>query len=92
MSESRRSFSHGFCTKSRAPRLMDSTARSMLPQAVMTMTGRRLSMLLNAREQIEALLAGGCVAGVVEVDEQHVVVALAQRLKQQPGGTDASPR
>jgi hypothetical protein len=39
--------------------------------------------LLNARQQVEALLAGGGVARVVEVDEQHVVVALAQRLQQQ---------
>ena len=47
------------------------------------MTGRRESYLLNARQQVETLLAGGGVAGVVQVDEQHVVVALAQRLKQQ---------
>ncbi len=35
-----RAFSQGFCTKSLAPRRMASTARSMLPQAVMTITGR----------------------------------------------------
>ena len=39
--------------------------------------------LLDARQQIEALLAGGGVARVVEVDEQHIVVALAQRFQQQ---------
>ena len=69
--------------KSRAPRLMDSTARSMLPHAVITITGRRESILLNARQQIETLLAGGGVARVVQVDQQHIVVALAQRLQQQ---------
>ena len=39
--------------------------------------------LLEAREQIEAFLARGGVAGVVQVDEQHIVVALAKRLDQQ---------
>ena len=39
--------------------------------------------LLNARQQIEALLAGGGVARVVQVDEQDIVVALAQSLQQQ---------
>ena len=56
--------------KSRAPRLIDSTARSMLPQAVITITGRRGSNLLETRQQIETLLAGGGVAGVIQVDEQ----------------------
>ena len=47
--ETSRAFSHGFATKSRAPRRMASTARSTLAQAVMTTTGsvgsrvRRLS-------------------------------------------------
>ncbi len=36
---SRRSLSHGFCTKSRAPRRMASTATSTEPQAVITTTG-----------------------------------------------------
>ncbi len=45
--------------------------------------------LLQPRKQIEPLLAGGGVARVVQVDEQHVVVALAQRLKQQLRRTDA---
>ena len=39
--------------------------------------------LLKAREQIETLLAGGGVARVVQVDEQDVVVALAERFEQQ---------
>ena len=39
--------------------------------------------LLQTREQIEALLPGGGVARVVEVDEQDVVVALAKGFKQQ---------
>ncbi len=34
-----RAFSHGFCTKSRAPRRIASTATSTLPQAVITTTG-----------------------------------------------------
>ena len=36
---SSRALSQGFCTKSRAPRRMASTASSTLPQAVMTTTG-----------------------------------------------------
>ena len=35
-----RLFSHGFCTKSRAPRRIASTATSTLPQAVITTMGR----------------------------------------------------
>ncbi len=34
-----RAFSHGFCTKSRAPRRIASTASSTLPHAVITTTG-----------------------------------------------------
>ncbi len=34
-----RAFSHGFWTKSRAPRRIASTASSTLPQAVITTTG-----------------------------------------------------
>ncbi len=40
---SRRAFSQGFWTKSRAPRRMASTATSTLPQAVITITGSVLS-------------------------------------------------
>ncbi len=39
-----RALSHGFCTKSRAPRRIASTATSTLPHAVMTTTGSVGSM------------------------------------------------
>src|SRR5208282_4773010 len=39
--------------------------------------------LLEARQKIKALLAGGGVARVVQVDEQDVVVALAKGLEQE---------
>ncbi len=42
---SRRSFSQGFWTKSRAPRRMASTARPTVPQAVITITGKIESMV-----------------------------------------------
>ena len=42
--ETRRSLSHGFWMKSRAPRRMASTASCTLAQAVITITGRLLSM------------------------------------------------
>jgi preprotein translocase subunit YajC len=45
--------------------------------------------LLNAGEEIEALLAGGGIAGVVEVDEQDVVVDVGESLKEQLGRADA---
>ncbi len=41
--DTRRAFSHGFWMKSRAPRRIASTASSMLPQAVITITGREES-------------------------------------------------
>jgi len=44
--------------------------------------------LLDAREQVESLLAGGCVASVIQVDEEDVVVRLAQGFKQQLGRAD----
>ena len=47
--------------------------------------------LLNARQQVEAFLAGGSVARVVQVDEQHVVVALAQRLQHQAAASARTP-
>ena len=37
--------------------------------------------LLNARQQIQALLPGGRIARVIQVDQQHVVLPLAQRLQ-----------
>ena len=54
---SRRSFSHGFWMKSRAPRRMASTASPTLPHAVITMTGRLLSRRDDLREQVETFLA-----------------------------------
>jgi len=51
--------------------------------------GKARIEFLDARKEIEALLAGGGVARVVEIDEQHVVIAHAQRFKQQAGRTDA---
>jgi len=46
-------------------------------------------VLLNAREKVEAFLAGGGIAGVIQVDEQHIVVALAERLHEQLRRADA---
>ena len=37
---------------------------------------------MDARQQVQALLAGGSVARVVEVDQQHIVFAMAQFLQQ----------
>ena len=76
---SSRALSHGFWMKSRAPRRMASTASSMLPQAVIRTTGSVLSMARIRVQQIQAFLAGGGVAGVVEVDEDDVEVAGLQR-------------
>ena len=74
------------------PRLLDKVARAALdaldgevdvaPRGHHDHRQARVD-LLNAREQVEALLAGGGVARVVEVDEQDIVVALAQRFEQQ---------
>jgi len=41
--------------------------------------------LLDARQQIKTLLAGGRVACVVQVDEQHIVIPLAERFQQKLG-------
>ena len=55
----RRALSHGFSTKSRAPRLIASTATSTLPHAVMTTTGsvgssawRRVSRSRPSRPEV----------------------------------------
>ena len=83
---SSRALSHGFCTKSRAPRRMASTARSTLAQAVITTTGSVGSMRLQAGEQVEPLLPGGGVARVVEVHQHDVELArLAPRAPQRRG-------
>ena len=39
--------------------------------------------LLDTGQQIEAFLAGGGVARVIQVDQHHIVVALVQRFHQQ---------
>ena len=39
--------------------------------------------LLNARKQVEAFLPGRGVASVIEIDEQHIVVAMAEGLNYQ---------
>ena len=48
--------------------------------------------LLNAREQVEAFLSRSGVARVVEVDEEDVVVALAQRFKHAVAASARIPR
>ena len=58
--------------KSRAPRRIASTARSTLPQAVITTTGKRRIGGANARQQVQTFAAGGCIASVVEIDQHDV--------------------
>ena len=70
---SRRSFSHGFWMKSRAPRRMASTASPTLPQAVITMTGMLLSRATISESRSRPFLAGSSVARVIQVDEDGVV-------------------
>ena len=53
---SSRALSHGFWTKSRAPRRIASTATSTLPHAVITTTGSVASSALQLREQVEPFL------------------------------------
>ena len=76
---SSRALSHGFWTKSRAPRRIASTATSTLPQAVITITGSVGILRAQLREQIEPLLARGRVARVVQVDQHRVEVAASAR-------------
>jgi hypothetical protein len=70
-----RAFSHGFCTKSRAPRRIASTATSTLPQAVITDHRQRRVERLQPAQQVHALAARGGVARVVEVDQHDVELA-----------------
>ena len=79
MIDSSRSLSHGFSTKSRAPRRIASTARCTDPHAVITTTGIDASAVVDAPQQLEAFFARRGVAGVVEVDQHDVVVALPKR-------------
>ena len=76
---SRRALSQGFWTKSLAPRRMASTAISTLPHAVMTTTGSIESTCCTFEKQLEPLLPGRRVAGVVEVHQQKVILLLIQR-------------
>ena len=76
---STRSLSHGFWTKSRAPRRIASTARSTVPQAVMTMTGIGDVELLQPRQERQALLARRRVARVVQIDQGDLEVARLDR-------------
>ena len=86
---SRRVLSHGFWTKSRAPRRIASTARSTVPQAVMTMTGSVGSSSLDPREQVEPLLPRRRVARVVQVDQHRVEVARLERRRARRPASDA---
>ena len=73
-------------TKSRAPRRIASTARSTLPQAVITTTGSVGSSACRRVEQVEALRARGGVARVVEVHQHDVELARLDRAPRQRGG------
>ncbi len=55
---------------------MASTAISTLPQAVMTTTGSVESVAWRRGQQVEPFLAGGGVAGVVEVHQGGVELRL----------------
>ena len=83
---SSRALSHGFWMKSRAPRRMASTASSTLPQAVMTTTGSvGVQRWQCCGEQVQAFLARGGVAGVVQVHQDDVELVRLQAA-QDPGG------
>ncbi len=79
--DSSRSLSHGFWMKSRAPRRIASTATSTEPHAVITTTGSDSSAVWMRGQQVEPLFAGGGVAGVVEVDQDDVVVLQLERAR-----------
>ena len=88
---SSRSLSHGFSTKSRAPRRIASTATSTMPQAVITTTGSVASCAVHLREQVEAFLARRRVARVVEVHQDGVELAPLERARDaQPASSAAS--
>ena len=78
---SRRScaLSHGFCTKSRTPRRIASTARSTEPQPVMTIDRQQAVERLHAREQVDPFAARRRVAGVVQVHQQQIERAAGER-------------
>ena len=78
---SSRAFSHGFWTKSRAPRRIASTATSTLPQAVITTTGSVAIVRAELRQQVEPFLARGRVARVVEIHQHGVEFVGVDRLE-----------
>ena len=82
---SRCALSHGFCTKSRTPRRIASTARSTLPQPVITITGSSRSSCLHAREQIDALAPRGRVAGVVQIHQHEIERPRLERAQRRLG-------
>ena len=73
--DSSRALSHGFCTKSRAPRRIASTATSTVPHAVITTTGSVGIERRSAASRSSPSRAGRRVARVVQVDEHGVEVA-----------------
>ena len=75
----------GFSRKSLAPFRIAFTATSTEAQAVITMTGSSGMQAMELLDERDALLAGGRVARVVEVDERDVDV-LARRDVEDAGG------
>ena len=75
---SSRALSHGFCTKSRAPRRIASTAMSTLAHAVSTMTGS-VGSGRAAAPAGPALPVRSRVAGVVEIDQRRIEVGFVDR-------------
>ena len=67
---------------------MASTARSTLLHAVITITGSNGSAGLHLRQQLKALLAGGCVAGVIQIHDRRIVVAIFNGLDHLAGRFD----
>ena len=82
---SSRALSHGFCTKSRAPRRIASTATSTLAHAVSTMTGSVGSCGVQPRQQIQPFLPGRRVAGVIEIDQRRIEVGFVDRRQDRRG-------
>ena len=77
--------SHGFCTKSRAPRRIASTATSTLAHAVSTMTGSIGSSDLQPREQVEPFLTRGRIARVIQIDQRRVEIRFGDGGKHRGG-------
>ena len=79
---SSRSLSHGFWTKSRAPRRIASTATFTDAPRRHDDHRQRLVGGVNALEQLEPFLAGRRVARVVEIHQDDVEVLQLQRAQQ----------